>query len=218
MLNLRFSGSGLFLVTLLLAVVPASLRAGDVSWDVSGLAFSDDGMLTGTFVYDADTGMIHGWNLTTMGGDPVNFPNFTYTPANSSFSVSGNTLVFQGPLFPAINPNASGFRQLRIGPFNMPLGDSGGGRDLVADSFGNVECYNCGPTRALGGSISGTPLPRPDHYEESRGKLYRRTTCGHLYHRGDQFRNRTDFGNGCGVRYAAPFHGGGHHFRHRLVL
>ncbi len=143
----------------MLAVVPASLRAGDVSWDVTMTGFSDEGSLTGTFVYDSDTGTMRTWNISTLGGDTVNFPQFTYTPLNSSFSLSGSTLIFQGPLDPAINPAPNGFRQLRIGPFNMPLDDTGGGRDLVADPLGNQECYNCAPMRTLGGFIVGTPLP-----------------------------------------------------------
>jgi uncharacterized protein (TIGR03437 family) len=159
MLNQRFSGSGLFLLSLLLAAAPVSLRAGDVRWDVSGLGFSDEGVLSGTFVYDADTGVMRTWNLSTAGGDPMNFPDFTYTPANSSFSVINNALVFSGPLFPAINPFSNGFRQLRLGPFNTPLDDSGGGRDVLSDPFGNQECYNCFPQRTLAGSLFGTPLP-----------------------------------------------------------
>jgi uncharacterized protein (TIGR03437 family) len=155
----RFSGSGLFVVSLLLAAAPASLRAGDVSWALNGLAFSDGGVINGTFVYDADTGVMRTWNLATTGGNPANFPNFTYTPANSSFSALGNTLIFSGPLFPAINPFSNGFRQFRIGPFNMPLDDSGGSRDFTMDAFGNQECYNCFPQRTLVGTIAGTPLP-----------------------------------------------------------
>ena len=155
----RFFRPALFIAILLLAVVPASLRAGDVSWDVSGLGFSDEGTLSGTFVYDADTGTMRTWNLTTTGGDTMNFPDFTYTPQNSSFSVINSSLVFQGPLSPAINPFSNGFRELRIGPFNTPLDDTGGGRDVVSDPFGNQECYNCGPTRTLAGFVAGTPLP-----------------------------------------------------------
>ena len=143
----------------MLAVVPAFVRAGDVSWDVTMTGFSDEGGLTGTFVYDSDTGTMRTWNISTVGGDTVNFPQFTYTPLNSSFFVSGGTLIFQGPLSPAINPFSNGFRELRIGPFNMPLDDTGGSRDLVSDPFGNQECYNCSPTRTLGGFIIGTPLP-----------------------------------------------------------
>ena len=159
MLIHRFFRPVLFLATLMLAVLPAIMRAGDVSWDVSGLGFSDEGTLTGTFVYDADTGVMRTWNISTVGGDPMNFPQFTYTPQNSSFSVSGSTLIFQGPLFPAINPASNGFRQLRIGPFNTPLSDAGGGRDLVNDPIGNQEFYNCGPMRSMGVSLTGTPLP-----------------------------------------------------------
>lgn len=156
MLTRSFIGRGLFSLAALLAVT--KLQAGDVSWFVSG-TFDDEGAVTGTFVYDADTGTIRGWNLATSGGDPVNFPDFTYTPQNSSFSSVGSTLIFQGPLFPAINPFSNGFRQLRIGPFTAPLSDAGGTTNTVPDVFGNIECYNCGPARALSANLSGTPLP-----------------------------------------------------------
>src|SRR5258708_7257972 len=120
------SGVRSFVAFILSVFAAPSLLAGDVSWSVTSGTFSDGGTLTGTFIYNSDTGGMRTWNLSTSGGDTANFPVFTYTPGNSSFSPIGGALVFQGPLNPAINPFPNGFRELRIGPFNAPHSDSGG--------------------------------------------------------------------------------------------
>src|SRR5258706_1162118 len=125
------------------------LLAGDVSWSMVSATFSDGGTVTGTFIYNPDTGSMRTWNLSTSGGNTVTFPAFTYTPANSSFSFLGGALIFQGPFNSALNPFPNGFRELRIGPFSSPLDDTGGNRDLPADNFGNLECYNWLPARTV---------------------------------------------------------------------
>ncbi len=169
----------------LLGAAPVSLWAGDVSWFVAG-DFSDSGTVIGTFVYDADTGVMRSWSLATSGGDTESFPAFTYTPQNSSFSMLSGVLIFQGPLAPAINPFSNGFRDLRIGPFSSPLSDAGGSVTLPADNFGNQECYNCGPTRILSGSVTGTPLPDLTITKSHTGNFNVGQTGSNPYDRGNQ--------------------------------
>jgi hypothetical protein len=180
MLNLSFSGRRLFGLLAVLTAAPLALTAGDVDWSVT-VAFSDGGTLSGDFIFDSDTGLMRTWNLVTNGGDTVNFPPFTYTPGNSGFSTVGNTLIFSGPLFPAINPFPNGFRQLRLGPFNTPLSDAGGGRDLPSDPFGNSECYNCGPIRTASGTLFGTPLPDLTITKSHVGNFFLGQTFGANY-------------------------------------
>ena len=134
-------------------------RAGDVRWTLSGGGFSDGGTLTGSFVFNADTGQVRSWNFSVNGGDLGNFPPFVFDPGSSSQFGAPGAFTFQGPLFPAISPFPNANRQLRIGPFDAALTNAGGSVATVASPSGNAECYNCAPFRVLDATFVGTPLP-----------------------------------------------------------
>jgi uncharacterized protein (TIGR03437 family) len=143
----------------LLALSFGICLGGDVRWTVVEGFLSDEGAVFGSFVYDSTTQTVKDWSLSVAGGNVTQFPDFTYTPATSSVSIVGQTIVFQGALNPAINPAPNGFRQLRLGPFIQPLTDAGGTALSTEDSFGNLECYNCFPSRSVFVQLQGTPLP-----------------------------------------------------------
>ena len=72
---------GLFVVALL--AFGGVLSAGPLTWQFTNIVFDDGTLVTGSFVFDADTTTFSGLNMTTSGGSSV--------PATSSwvFNING---------------------------------------------------------------------------------------------------------------------------------
>jgi hypothetical protein len=60
--------SAFYRILLLVALSAATLFAVPVTWTLSGVTFADGGTASGTFVYDADTGLYSSFNITTTTG------------------------------------------------------------------------------------------------------------------------------------------------------
>ncbi|MFZ0427921.1 MAG: hypothetical protein WAO20_07375 [Acidobacteriota bacterium] len=147
------------LVLALLAVqIPAF---GAVTrWTLSGVTFSDGGTAEGFFDLNAapgTLGVVENWQITVSGGNAGLFPEFTYTPENTT----ANRFNGGNPQ-PEISFNeADTRRQLRVTPVGA-LTDAGGVVDIDLETAGNgsgsIECFNCAPARVItaGSLVAGS--------------------------------------------------------------
>jgi hypothetical protein len=137
--------------------------AAPITWNLSGVTFSDAATASGTMTWDADSQVLSSWNISVTNG---NLSAFTYTPSDST---GGD--YYQGvPGFQStfiISENSS-TRQLRMTPV-AALGDAGGtvGINLTTwgGGSGSIECFNCSPSRIIeSGSLTTDvtpPTPEP---------------------------------------------------------
>jgi hypothetical protein len=134
-------------------IIPGSAFGGLNRWSLSEVTFSDGGTAEGFF--DLDGGVVENWRITVAGGNEALFPEFTYSPANST--VSRVLVAAWAPEPTFFFRDSASVRELRITPA-APLADEGGTVDLDLETggggSGGVECFNCGPARTItGGSL-----------------------------------------------------------------
>lgn len=125
---------GLTLLCLvLLAAVPAAVRADTlVDWTLSG-NFSDGGALSGTFTLDATTGVITAVNITTTAGSVLG--GFNYTTLNTTATYGTSPVAFLD--------FASGVSPLQILELSIGALSASGGTDTVFTTVSN--CPGSGP-------------------------------------------------------------------------
>ncbi|QLE55738.1 hypothetical protein [Nostoc sp. TCL26-01] len=148
--------------SVLLGITPKSAFAASLTWTLQNVTFSDGGTATGTFDYDATTGVYTNWNISVSGGDTPNLTAFTYNPtsSNPSYSPSIPSLELSSNELSDFDTNGSRQRQLRL-PFLTLLTDAGGTISLDSSNlpsnliplFGakGIECWNCFPFRFITG-------------------------------------------------------------------
>jgi hypothetical protein len=112
-------------------------------------------IMTAEGFFDLDGGVVENWRITVAGGNEALFPEFTYSPANST--VSRVLVAAWAPEPTFFFRDSASVRELRITPA-APLADEGGTVDLDLETggggSGGVECFNCGPARTItGGSL-----------------------------------------------------------------
>ncbi len=120
------------------------------------------GAASGSFTYDAATGIVSEWSIAVTGGDVAVFPPFTWDSDNSSdnvnIQVSPWLLNFVSDLAtPYLFP-----RQIRL-VFDAPLPDAYGVVPLNLETNSGVECYNCSPYRwIISGEVVAAPPAVPE--------------------------------------------------------
>lgn len=161
---------------LLFGMAPAA-QAAWVTWTLQDVTFTDGGIATGQFVYNADLDLFGSYSISVSGGDTTTFPAFVYTPLTSVPQLAGvngeSFFVFSGPGDPLDNDFKDRPRELRL-PFLGPLPAGGGTVPLLIPSVFGAECYACDPFRTYdsgsittvggggGGGGGGTPvIPEP---------------------------------------------------------
>lgn len=144
-------------------------QAVPIQWTLSGVVFEDDyggGVASGSFVYDADTGVFSAIQLTTTAGTPGTASCFASIclvgdtpcryPSNASTVVASSS---------PDNGDLSNVFLLAMN-FASPLSNAGG---LIAIESANAyQCANAdcsGPPLeqrwAYSGSVTGTPVAAP---------------------------------------------------------
>lgn len=143
----------LLAATALLTLVPAEANAAAVAWTLTGATFTDGGIATGSFTFDAGTGQVSAFSLSVTGGNTPVFAPFTWNEATATYA---NLLGTDGVL--SFRDNLSS-RQLRLAPGGA-LTDAGG---TIALDLGNLfaaDCFNCNPFRAFAsGSLVAAAAP-----------------------------------------------------------
>jgi len=137
-----------------------SAEADPVTWTFVGGSFMDGGTISGSFTFDADTGLFSNIDVTTAGGS---FPGAHYTAISPSrpSSPSGFHFVTQA------SGDLTGTNTLDSF-LNPPMTNLGGTIPLFANQLGAITentCLNatCGGTqlgRIIGGGILTAP-PAP---------------------------------------------------------
>lgn len=156
-----------------------SAPAGQL-WNLQGVSFSDGATATGYLVWDdsAPNGsMLVDFNVIVSGGDVATFSSYTYKLATSSqvigrndiYNLDGVQVPVSFALMAASDSAVSGRpRQLRFAfsPFLAP--SSQAVSIYVPDpKFGGltpVECFNCGPFRAIVAGEVIAAVPEPSNY------------------------------------------------------
>ncbi len=134
----------------LIASVP--LRAQPIVWQLVGLTFSDGATASGTFAYDAASGLYDAWNISVTPGI---FTAYDYQPGvdNGFLGVHSASQVD----FVAFPASTSG-RYMRLA-FVSPL-TSAGQTDLLRTDNSGYECNNCTIHRDIsGGDVTSVPEP-----------------------------------------------------------
>ena len=128
-----------------------------LTWNLTA-SFDDGATATGAFVFDADTGSISAWQITTTTGSSLS--SFAYDPSNSTaYGGTPAEVVFTSN---QTFPTPSGFSEHRILDlfFTAPLSDAGGTISLIPGSMSNGgesrECLNCDPFRLVTKGFAST--------------------------------------------------------------
>ncbi len=158
---MTYKSKSLLLVTAALIIAHAS-TAGPVTWNLSGVTFSDGATASGSMTWDADAQVLSSWNISVTNG---NLSAYTYTPSDSTGGdyyqgVSGFQSTF------IISENGS-TRELLMTPV-AALSDAGGTVAINLNTWGggsgSVECFNCAPWRIIesGSFTTNTTPPTPE--------------------------------------------------------
>jgi hypothetical protein len=159
----EISGSGGLAVrvgvaaALLCGMAPAA-HAAWLTWTLQDVTFTDGGVATGQFTYNADLDLFGDYSISVSGGNTTTFPAFIYTPSSSVPQLAGangeSFFTFSGPGDPFDPDFLDRPRELRL-PFLGPLPSGGGTVQLLIPSVFGAECYACDPFRAYAsGSIT----------------------------------------------------------------
>lgn len=145
------------IAALALLILSAAAHAIPVRWTVTNLSFTDGSTASGSFVYNADTGVVSDISITTT------------TSGVGPFVVSGPLSLPPNPLQFVEAPVADGAHFLYIGGFASPLTNAGGTVALqsplyiqVCASTPGSVCNTAAPNstvRALeGATLVGEPI------------------------------------------------------------
>ena len=146
------------MVLLLATAFPA--LADQITWDLSGVTGSDGAVYSGSFIFDADTGLYSSIDIVSTGG--------TLTPADTyTFQVpsiqTGNFLVALASA-PAV-----GDWLLNLEFAGTGLTDAGGtvaiaptdGHVIAAGTCASADCYSFYPVSTITGSVVAVATPEP---------------------------------------------------------
>lgn len=161
--------SGLFV----LLCVPRIASADDVTWDLSGVTFTDGGTATGSFVYNADTNTLSSINIVTSSGTAFGGADYTATDPGG-YGPFSNELLFV----------TSGSGDLTGTPaldliFDSNLTDSGGtvGLSLLSGELtcGDAGCDTGGDVfyRAISGGDVTAAVSTPTVHHSAAGLRFR---------------------------------------------
>ena len=130
----------------LLFCVPSIASANGITWDLSGVTFSDGGTASGTFVYDAASNTYSSIGIITAGGPA--FGGATYTSLSGVFgsSSTGMLLGASGDL-----TNTA----LLFLIFGADLTSSGGTVPLIGVGEGTCDNSNCSASTLLRSITAG---------------------------------------------------------------
>lgn len=154
---------------LLLLAAGVALSA-PLTWTVTG-SFDDGGSLSGSFTYDADTGSISNFNLTTTSGSTLS--GYNYTPSDSLGYYSATEL-------PVCTANCFEFSRndnllYLLLEFPTALTDAGGTVNFViggTNPNSSYECTNCGTFRALTSGSATAPVPQTLRFPSIANQLF----------------------------------------------
>lgn len=160
-----YSQIGMFV---LLGTVVAS--AAPLTWTVTGV-FDDGGSLSGSFTYDADTGSISNFNVTTTAGSTLS--GYNYTPSDSS-------AFYNATEAPVCTANCFEFSRndnqlYLLLEFPTPLTDGGGTVNFVLGTNNpnaSYECTNCGTGRFLTSGSATAPVPQTLTFDSIPNQLF----------------------------------------------
>jgi len=149
-------------LAVLCAAAAMGAWAAPITWNVNG-TFTDGGVLSGSFTFDADTNTIPTWSISVSGGNTAVFPDLTYV--TGIIPAGFNNFLAPEEQFIFYDPNST---RLLILSSVAPLTNAGGSIGMlgfVDNTNFSGECYNCNPTRFLvrGGSFvsAATDTPEP---------------------------------------------------------
>lgn len=165
----RGSRSSLKLSTAVIAVALSQGVAADpVNWTLDDVTFQNGGVLTGSFTFDADTGVVSNVSASLNPGFGYFYPD--QVPGGPiTYYVKG---VSQGPLDleledqPPDLPSFASVNFVALIP-QRALTDLGGVIGLTPDTqafdpYPTLSPYGEAQTFLLSGSIDGTPVPVPE--------------------------------------------------------
>jgi hypothetical protein len=153
----------------LLSLVALPCAAIPLTWSLDNVEFTDGGIATGSFTYDADTNSLIDWNISVSGGDegpfPA-FPAFSYTPATSpdtGIFDTGLGLSFQ---FFVDGNAAGGTPESRVLALSTLASLTDAGGTIALETSGRPEwesreCYNCNPYRLVAQGSIRSAVPEP---------------------------------------------------------
>lgn len=90
--RMRFWGLTIALSLLILLYLTSIASADGVTWDLSGVTFSDGGTASGSFVYDAATNTVSNVDIATTAGTA--FGGATYTGVDPGLGPFSDQIVF----------------------------------------------------------------------------------------------------------------------------
>lgn len=124
-----------------------TVRAGQLTWTLTGGSFDDGGTVSGAFTLDTSSNTVMTWNMVVAGGNTGSFSARSYTPANSTAPILNLIGAPQPTIEFAATDQAT--RQLRLTPALALDGTSSPVAVATAFANGNVECFNCSPFRQV---------------------------------------------------------------------
>jgi len=141
----------------------ASADSGQ-TWTLTGVTTSDGATASGSFVYNAGTGLYSNINVVTLAGEF--FPGATYTVVDDGFFSPDGVVIM------ANNSYAAGTPVLDL-EFETDLTSAGGVVELLGfEGYCNAGCtsFEGGeeggePARELEGEVVGVPVPTPEPSE-----------------------------------------------------
>ena len=140
--------------------VPHDAHALLIRWTLSGASFNDGGTASGSFLYDADTSTMTGFDVTTTAGAALSGAH--YVDLNGDFPpYPSHSFAVTIPAAPPLPPN-SPFLALQ---FQSALSNAGGTINLLSGGEGFCLDSVCslGSYRRVfnGGSVVGVKVPEP---------------------------------------------------------
>ena len=157
----RVASSLIALALLVLIAFVTDASADQVTWNLGGVAFAGGGSASGSFTFNADTGMYSSIGITVTSSP---FGNGTYRFLDPGFSSNPSLLV-------AVPDNSltdfTGTPLLALN-FGSDLTDAGGTIAILTGSFGIQQCTNsnCSVSDVLHSVTAGevasiVPTPEP---------------------------------------------------------
>jgi hypothetical protein len=142
----------------------------ELVWTLNSITFDPakgGGSASGSFVFNHSTGFATDWNISTAGGDTVNFSPFNYVPGpgTTDTQFTGNNSQFQfvtnGNVTPPTgSPRSRSLRFTMLDPLTSAGGVAQIDQPTGAGVFGSTECFNCSPFRDIvTGDLSAVPHP-----------------------------------------------------------
>lgn len=134
-----------------------------IEWEFDSVYFDDGGVVSGSFIYDNDTGGVFNWSVLVSGGDENAFSPFEYSYHTGGAGSSAQPLYGRSEraiIFDEISqmpPSNNLFnRQLRITPSETLDGSVANVNLLyLLGDIGSEECWSCSPYREIvSGSLS----------------------------------------------------------------